>query len=309
MENMGLVSKAQLTQLDSIIYDPKSAPLVARNLFTSYQVPATQDFYTYRVRNSITEAKEYTNRMTDIPQVEEGITEFTVPLTESILAASFTKSEVEKAKVTGMDLVADQGRLVAQGLSEREDRIIFNGLESKKIIGLTNTDVEKTGFQQINAEQTFAELATDTEDGALKLRNFFKEAVGKITHLVGYDNAKPTLLLPQAEIDELERPFNKYNPQLTVRSLIEPWLTRIVAVPELEGKNWHAKNAHLADRNKDMGILCLTDPEVAQIPDAYPITRQPTEYSKLVTTVPYMEKHGGLAVRYPSAFVQLLNIN
>ncbi|QHJ85256.1 MAG: hypothetical protein [Bacteriophage sp.] len=309
MENMGLVSKEQLIQLDSIIYDPKSAPLVARNLFTSYQVPPEQDFYKYRVRHSVMEAKEYTNRMTDIPQVEEGITEYTVPLTESILAASFTKSEVEKARVTGIDLVSDQGRLVAQGLSEREDKIIFNGLESKGIVGLTNTDVEKTGFQQINAEQTFAELQADTEEGALKLRNFFKEAVGKITHLVGYANAKPTLLLPQAEIDELERPFNKYNPDKTVRQMIEPWLSEIVAVPELEGKYWHAKNSHLADRNKDMGILCLTDPEIAQIPDAYPISRQPTEYSKLVTTVPYMEKHGGLAVRYPSAFVQLMNIN
>lgn len=309
MENMGLVSKEQLIQLDSIIYDPKSAPLVARNLFTSYQVPPEQDFYKYRVRHSVMEAKEYTNRMTDIPQVEEGITEYTVPLTESILAASFTKSEVEKARVTGIDLVSDQGRLVAQGLSEREDKIIFNGLESKGIVGLTNTDVEKTGFQQINAEQTFAELQADTEEGALKLRNFFKEAVGKITHLVGYANAKPTLLLPQAEIDELERPFNKYNPDKTVRQMIEPWLSEIVAVPELEGKYWHAKNSHLADRKKDMGILCLTDPEIAQIPDAYPITRQPTEYSKLVTTVPYMEKHGGLAVRYPSAFVQLMNIN
>lgn len=306
---MGLVSKEQLIQLDSIIYDPKSAPLVARNLFTSYQVPPEQDFYKYRVRHSVMEAKEYTNRMTDIPQVEEGITEYTVPLTESILAASFTKSEVEKARVTGIDLVSDQGRLVAQGLSEREDKIIFNGLESKGIVGLTNTDVEKTGFQQINAEQTFAELQADTEEGALKLRNFFKEAVGKITHLVGYANAKPTLLLPQAEIDELERPFNKYNPDKTVRQMIEPWLSEIVAVPELEGKYWHAKNSHLADRKKDMGILCLTDPEIAQIPDAYPITRQPTEYSKLVTTVPYMEKHGGLAVRYPSAFVQLMNIN
>ena len=43
MENMGLVSKAQLTQLDSIIYDPKSAPLVARacSHHTKYQLNQT----------------------------------------------------------------------------------------------------------------------------------------------------------------------------------------------------------------------------------------------------------------------------
>ena len=117
------------------------------------------------------------------------------------------------------------------------------------------------------------------------------------------------MLLPQSEIDELERPFNKYNPETTVRSMIEPWLDKIVAVPELEGRYWHAKNSHLADRNKDMGILCLTDPEIAQIPVATKVDRQDVEVINMNTRIPYLEKHGGLAVRYPSAFVQLMNIN
>lgn len=313
MPNMGLATREQLTYIDKIIYNPKSAPLLARNLFQSIKIPEAQDFYRYRVREANATAVELTNRGTDIPVVDEGLTEYAVPLTQSVLAASYTQDELNKAQLAGIDLMADQAMLVAQGLSEREDRIIFNGLDngndSKRIIGLTNTDTDKTGFQQITASQTFKDMASDTEDGALKLRNFFKEAVGKITHLIGYADAKPTLLLPQAEIDELERPFNKYNPQMTVRSMIEPWLSKIVAVPELEGQYWHAKNAHIADKNKDMGILCLTDPSVAKIPDAVPLTRMQPEYHNGVTKIPYWEKHGGLAVMYPSAFVQLLNIN
>lgn len=311
MPNMGIVTKEQLTFIDKVVYDPKSAPLVARSLFSSISVNPVQDYYRYRVRTGTATAAEFTNRGTDIPTVDEGLKEYAVPLTTSVLAASYTQEEVDKAKVAGIDLMADQAQLVARGISEREDRIIFNGLddgnESKRIIGLTDTKTDHTGFQQINAEKTFAELGTDTEDGALKLRNFFKDAVGKITHLIGYANAKPTLLLPQAEIDELDRPFNKYNVDKTVKSMIEPWFEQIIAVPELEGQYWHKE--HDPYKNKDMGILCLTDAATAQIPDAYPITRMPMEYHNGVYKIPYKEKHGGLAVRYPSAFVQLLNIN
>lgn len=309
MPNTGFVTKRELTYIDTIVYDTKVAPLRARQLFTSKQIPRDREFYKFKVRKGVGEAKKYTNRMTDIPGVDEEISEYTVPLTESILSANYTKKEVEAAAAGDIDLLADQAILVNRGLAEREDKIIFNGLKSDGIVGITCTDTDKTGFQQINAQQTFKELTTDTEEGAIKLRNFFKDAVSKITNLIGYEGAKPTLLLPQAEIDELDKPFNKYNPGVTVRSLIEPWLDSIVAVPKLEGKYWHPFNASATAKAKDMGILCLRDKEVAQIPDAYPIERQPEEYHNMVTTIPYMQKHGGLAVRYPSAFVQLLNIN
>lgn len=309
MTNTGLIKGSSLNFLDSIVYNPKTAPLIADQIFTSIQIPSVMREYHFLVRDGNAIAKEYTNRMTDIPDVDEGVTEYAVPITSNVLALSYSEDELEEAAAFGIDLLADKAGLVNRGLAERKDKIIFNGLESKKIIGLTNTNTDKTGFQQINAEQTFAAMATDTEEGAIKLRNFFKDAIGKITHLVGYADAKPTLLLPQSEIDELERPFNKYNPQMTVRAMIEPWLSNIIAVPELEGKYWHAKNAHLADKDKDMGILCLTTPDIAQIPVAYKVSRQRVEYSDMVTTIPYKEKHGGLAVRYPSAFVQLLNIN
>lgn len=307
--NSGIITDHELAYVDSIVYNPKTAPLIADSIFTSIAVNEVMDYYKFRVRTGNATAKEYTNRMTDIPTVEEGLKEYTVPLTTNVLSVSYSKEELKKAAALGIDLLADQAALVSRGLAERKDKIIFNGLESKGIIGLTNTNTDKTGFQQINAEKTFAELADDTDEGALKLRNFLKDAVSKITHLVGYANAKPTLLLPQAEIDELERPFNKYNPDKTVRQMIEPWLDKIVAVPELEGKYWHAKNSHLADRNKDMGILCLTDPEIAQIPVATKVDRQDVEVINMNTRIPYLEKHGGLAVRYPSAFVQLMNIN
>lgn len=319
MPNLGIVTKEQLTFIDKKVYDPKTAPLMARSLFPSIQIGRDQEAYRYKVREAKALAAAYTNRGTDIPVVDEGFKEYEVPITQSALAASYSWLELERAQSVGVDILADQAQLVARGMAEREDKIIFNGLDtgsdSTKIIGITNTKTDVTGFQQISAPSSFADLLKPSDDGtkpntegALKLRNFFEEAVGKITHLIGYANARPTLLLPQAEIELLNRPYNEYNPETTVLSMIKPWFSSIKAVAQLEGQYWHSEsdNAH---KNKDMGIICLTDPEICVIPDAMPLTQLPPEYSNGVTKIPYVERHGGLAVRYPSAFVQLLNIN
>lgn len=318
MPNLGVVTKEQLTFIDKTVYDPKSAPLMARSLFPSIQIGRDQMAYRYKVREAKALAAAYTNRGTDIPVVDEGFKEYEVPITQSALAASYSWLELERAQSVGVDILADQAQLVARGMAEREDKIIFNGLDtgsdSTKITGITNTKTDVTGFQQISAPSSFADLLKPSDDetkpnteGALKLRNFFEEAVGKITHLIGYANARPTLLLPQAEIELLNRPYNEYNPQITLRSMIEPWFSSIQAVAQLEGQYWHKdKDPH---KNKDMGIICLTDPEICAIPDAMPLTQLTPEYSNGVTKIPYVERHGGLAVRYPSAFVQLLDIN
>lgn len=319
MPNLTIATEEQLTYVDKIVYNPKNAPLMARSLFPSIQISRDAPAYRYKVREGKATAAAYTNRGTDIPIVEEGFTEYQVPITQSALAASYSWLELQQAQSVGVDLLRDQAQLVARGMAEREDKIIFNGLdtgnESTTIVGLTNMDKSITGFQQVKAPQSFADILKPSDDstkpnteGALRLRNFFEEAVGKITHLVGYANAKPTLLLPQAELDLLSRPYNEYNPQITLRSMIEPWFSSIKAVAQLEGKYWHSENDN-AHKNKDMGIICLTDPEICAIPDAMTITQLPQEYSNGVTKIPFVERHGGLAVRYPSAFVQLLDIN
>ena len=133
--------------------------------------------------------------------------------------------------------------------------------------------------------------------------------VPEITHLAGYAGVKPTLLLPQARIDELDNPYNEYNADMTPLDMINKWVESVQPVEELQGQYWHAKNASKADKDKDMGLLMVRTPDVAQIPVAMNMTRLEQETHGLVTKIPYIERIGGLAVRYPSAVVQLLGIN
>lgn len=304
----GIVTKEQLTFIDNTVYSPKSAPLVARTLFPRIQVGAQDVAYRYKVKTGQGMAQAWTNRATDIPTVDETITEHQVPITEYALAAEYSWQELERAREAGVNLLADQAQLVARGMAEREDRIIFNGLHnsdsSMNIPGLTDK-AKDLGIQEMTptGSKTFDNMT------GMELRKFFKDAVGKITHLPGYAGVKPALLLPQDQIDILDQPFNEYNPQMTVLSIIQPWFSQITAVPELEGQYWHAKNASAADKKKNMGIICVNTPDVCKVPDAMRITQLQPETRNLVTKVPFLARHGGLAILYPSAFVQLNNIN
>lgn len=314
MPNMGIATKEQLTYIDNTVYDPKTAPMIALNLFHTFNIGQADVAYRYRVRSGKAMAQAYVNRATDIPVVDEGFKEYETPITQSALACEYSWMELQRAQAANVNLLADQAQLVARGMSERRDRVIFNGENigpNTKIVGLTNTDHTKTGFQvdALDGDHALDKLAKDTEDGALKMRNVFQEAVTKITHLIGYANAKPTLLMPQAEIDLLNNPINKYRPDITVMNMISPWFSSIQAVPELEGQYWHRNNASKADKQRDMAIICLTDADIAGIPIAMQMTRLQQEYHDGVTKIPYVERYGGLAVRYPSAFVQMTGIN
>lgn len=308
MPNTGLMTREQLTHIDKIVYAPKQAELIGRSLFQSIECSPWDNAYRYSVISGTGQAHEYTNRETDTPTVDASLSDAQVPILQYALAADYSIQEIGISKQVGFDLLNQKAQLVARGMAEFEDRLIFNGHHDSKaslnVDGLT-TPVSETGFQEATAPDTFAKLtAADNTTGNVELRNFFQDVVDMITSLPGYANAKPILALPKAEMTMLNRPFNEYNPQQTVLTMIQPWFSRIITVPNFEAKYFGAKS-----NKKDMGMVFLNDPEVAAIPDAMPLTRLQPEYKDTVTRVTYLERTGGLAVRYPSAFVRLDNIN
>lgn len=306
MPNTGLIKREQLEYIDKVVYSPKQVDLIGRSLFQSIKCKPWQHYYDYDVLTGNAKAREFTNRQTDIPTVDATITSNSVPITEYTLAADYSVEELGEAQEAGFDLLNTKAQLVARGMAEYEDKLIFNGLSksdsnlSMDILGLTSP-VSKTGFQEIKAPDTLENM---TKSDNIKLRNFFQVAVNKITSLAGYANAKPILALPRAEMITLDRPFNEYNPQQTVLSMIQPWFSKVITVPNFEAKNFGG-----ASNKKDMGMIFLNDRDVVGIPDAMPLHHLPTEYSHTTTTIPYMERTGGLAIRYPSAFVRIDGIN
>lgn len=52
MAQMGVATKEQLTYIDQTIYDPKTAPLVALQLFSTIKVNPIQMSYRYNLHSS-----------------------------------------------------------------------------------------------------------------------------------------------------------------------------------------------------------------------------------------------------------------
>lgn len=293
MPNSSIITEEQLTHVDNIVYSPKTANLNARSLFDSIQVGQFDDFYKYKVITFSGKAKRGTNRGTDTPLVDMTMTEAAVPITESEIGIDYSWEELGQANQVGFNLLDFKAKAATRALAERENQIIFNGLNNSndrlRIDGLTS-DPARVGYQTNKDTKTFAN-STGSE-----VYNFLQASVQKITHLPGYADAKPVLLLAQAEYDALDREYNEYQPA-TILDRVGKWFSKIKIIPELESV--------YTGKAKNMGIIMLNDSDIVGIPDAMQLTRLQPEYRNGVTTIKYVQRHGGLAVRYPSAVVQL----
>lgn len=291
--NSSIITEDQLTHVDNIVYSPKTANLNARSLFTSIQVGQFDNFYKYKVVTFSGKAKRGTNRGTDTPVVDVTMTDSAVPITESEMALDYSWEELGQANQVGFSLLDYKAKAVARALAERENQIIFNGLDNSddrlRIDGLTS-DPARVGYQTAKDTKTFVN-STGSE-----VYNFLQSAVQKITHLPGYASAKPVLLLAQAEYDALDREYNEYQDK-TILDRVSKWFSQVKIIPELESV--------YTGKTKNMGIIMLNDADIVGIPDAMRVTRLQPEYRNGVTTIKYVQRHGGLAVRYPSAVVQL----
>ena len=306
MPNKGYLTREQLTYVDNVVKTPKVQELTAMSLFKTFNVPAWTQATKYKVMTTAGQASAYVDGADDIPVVDLNVTESSANLTDLAIAVRYSRQELGEAQQVGMDILTPMAVRARRALAEAENKLIFNGQHnsnaSLNINGLTDS-AKKLGVQKSTAPVTFDALGDDP-DNNLKIRNWLKEAVSMITHLAGYSNVKPVLALPQGAIDKLDMPYNQYNPQMTVLEMIRPWFSQIKAVPELEHQNFGPNG-----NKQDMGYIFLNDNATAQIPIAQPVHQLQQEYHSGRTTIPYVERLGGLVMYYPHAFVQLHGIN
>lgn len=306
MANNGLLTREQLTYVDNVVKQPKVQELTAMSLFKTFSVGPWTTQTRYKVMTTSGEAAPYVDGATDIPVVDVNMTEATSNLTDLSIAVRYSRQQVGEARQAGVDILTPMATRARRALAEAENKIIFNGSHNSNpalnINGLTDS-AKKLGVQESTAPVSFDHLQDDASNN-LKVRNWLKEAVSKITHLAGYSNVKPILALPQTAIDALDMPYNEYNPQMTVLEMIRPWFSQIKPVPELEHQNFG-----LNGNKEDMGYIFLNDADTVQIPVAQQVHALEQEVHNGWTTIPYVERLGGLVMYYPHAFVQLHGIN
>ena len=298
ISNNFVVTARQLEALDEVVYSPADEALLGRQLFSVKKVDPLAKNYTYQVANGYGQATRWTNRMTDIPSVDVGLTEYTQPITDFTLALEFSDLEVSQANKNGVNLPTEQATVLGRAMAEYEDKLIFNGDDEAGILGLTSSGYGAQELKAVNASGSATAMSKMTPD---EIYAYLKEAKSKITHLKGYSQVRPILVLPQDEYDVLDSPWNAYQ-DVTILQKIqnEGWFGQIRAVPEL------AKDAN--QTQADVGFVIANTAEVVQIIDAMPVTRGQEEHSNMRTKIPYLQRSGGLAIRYPHGIVKLSGI-
>lgn len=314
-------------EVDPVVLEPKKDDLLGRTMFQLKHLnDEWTNTWTWTWKERMGQASDVSNRATDTTTTDVTYHEEIGYVTQKSAAFEYSEEDIERASKGHYDIVTDRAGATHDALADWEDRVIFNGIddERKPIYGLTS-DASKTGFQTMKDDEkapvTLQHVVdptnADAYSDAFKLINWFKDAAAKITLLPGYHNAKPTLALPSREYNLITRPLmNQYSPDKTLWGMIQstengnqPTFADIKCVPELDAQYWN-KSTDKKMAKHNMGIVYLDTPDVARIVVAMEPRRvgSPEPHDMKYKQF-YMERMGGLDIRFPAGIVQLDGLN
>lgn len=326
--NTGTAYSELFNVVDPVVLQPKREELQGRTMFKLKQLPDPWALtYEWAWKEIMGQASDYTDRATDITTTDVTYHREVGYIAEKAAGFEYSQADLERSHTGGrnIDIITDRATATHDALANWEDALIFNGNgdSQRPIYGLT-TDAETAGYQALDDPSVTLQKVVDPNNkdafsDAYKIINYFMDAASKITLLPGYHNVKPYLALPPKEYELLTRPLvNQYNPDKTLWNMIQRngansdgVFAGIKPVTELEAKYWNNEKGQAGKKN--MGIVYLDTPDVAQIV----IAMEPRRYGTAIPSADnglsykqmYMERSGGLSVKFPAAIVQLTGLN
>lgn len=325
--NTNVAYSKMFNEVDPVVLEPKKDDLLGRTMFqVNYTKNKWANTWTWTWKERMGQASDYANRAVDaVTTTDVTYHEEIGYITEKSASFEYSEEDLERASEGHYDEVTDKAGATHDALADWEDRVIFNGIDDSKrpIYGLT-FDPAKAGYQTmkdddkapVTLQHVVDPANTDSYADAFKLINWFKDAAAKITLLPGYHNVKPTLALPSREYNLITRPLmNQYTPDRTLWGMIQstengnqPTFADIKCVPELDAQYWNTQTGKAGKRN--MGIVYLDTPDVARIKIAMEPQRigSPEPHDMKYKQF-YMERMGGLDLRFPAGIVQLDGLN
>lgn len=308
--NNAILTSAQLATVTATVKQPLSTELSARKYIKAQKIPSYLTIFPYKFMVSSGKATLMTNRATDAPLVDTKVVEEFARVAKFHAAFDYSREELEEANAVNFNLFQNKATVVRRALAEFQNKLLFNGIDmvpagandsqNRNLLGLT-TEPSVSGVQTAKAPVTF-DAALNDEDGQMKLRNYLQDCVDQIQIMPGFSGQKPVLLLPPKALSYLKRPFNKYNPESSVYSMVKDFFTVVDGITELSGK--YTKSS------EDMGIVMVNTSDVMEYglaQDAFP--EQPRPLSGGGTRQEFTERCTGLLLYRPEAVVQLTGIS
>lgn len=284
-----LIRPQDLNAIDKRVYEPHASELKARSIFNvKTDIPAGAKTYSYDVLTRSGAAKILAPGATDVPLVDEDLTEETVKIYSIAAAFNISVQEVREAQMAGRPIDVTKADSVRKAIAEKENQVTFSGDKTHGIKGLTDA----VGIQVYATPQNEAGTSTKWKDKTGKeIVADIRKAKNMVNKLNGHE--ADTLLLTPDSNEELEKTFNEYTQQSVLEYIkSQNWFKRIETVNDLAKKGLAGSECF---------VVLDSAPDVVELGIPLDITRHPQEYAFPNTKVPFEERTTGLIIRYPMA--------
>lgn len=284
-----LLTNDDLDAIDNTVYEAKERELTARTMVgLKTDIPEGAETVSYDKMTKKGAAKIFAYGADDVPLVDADVKRHHQSIYGIVVGFTIGVQEKRAAKMAGKNVETTKATAARRAISEKENDFFFNGSKEHDAEGLTNV----TGIQTYTVPNNEADNSTKWKDKT------GEEIVADIRNTKKKVNTQngmqaDTLALPDSQYEDLDRPFNSQNPQLTIRKYIEnqDWFSRIISVAELAGKG---------DGGTDCFMVYDSSPDVLEMGLPLDIYRHPPIVKdNLSEQVNLEERTAGVIVRYP----------
>lgn len=290
-----------LDAIDSKLYAPKEAELLARKLFNiKTDIDPGAETYSYDVITRSGAARILAPGADDIPLVEADLDRHTVDIYSIAVGFKIGIQEMRAAQMAGRDIDTTKAGIARRAIAEKENQLAFKGDDDYNISGVLNTTgIQTYAVPENGVDDTGAATSDWNYKTGLQIVADIRNARAKVNKLPGH--TADTLVLPTDEYELLQVPVNEYDTR-TIMEYIGAmgWFTTIEKTDDLVGAGAEGSNCFL---------VFDSSPEVAELLVPMDLTRHEEEYAFPNIRVPVEERTGGVIIRYPMAFCRGDGIN
>lgn len=293
----------ELEAIDARMYDVKFPMLKGRQLLPPVAgVGEADDSYTYRMFETLGQARIVDDSATDLDVVQAKGTETTARIKEIATSYGYSIMDIKRAAALSRPLDDMLARAARRATEEAIDTLLAFGSAEHNMMGfVNNSEVEDSDWSPGNKaaggadtwldsgapHATGAEMVADVNAFVSKRWGVLKEAEGL--------GGKMVIVLPADEFAYLATtPMGDNADKTALRYLLDnnPFLEAI--------EPWH-KLSGAGDSGKNRMIGYIRDPQVlgSLIPMEY--SPQPAQQVGLRYKIPVLARCGGCVIRYPVA--------
>ncbi|ABR46648.1 conserved hypothetical protein [Alkaliphilus metalliredigens QYMF] len=286
----GMLLNQDLESIDKVAYEAKEEELTARTvvgLKTDDHEGAETISYDKMTRRGAAKIFAY-GASDDIPLVDADVERHTQKVYGVVVGFTIGIQEKRAAQMANRTIDITKAIAARRAVAEKENRFFYVGSEAHQAEGLLNFTGIQTMPVALNAGETSTKWKDKTSEEIIEDIRLARKKVNALPGLT-----VDTLLLPPNQYEDLDKPVNAENYNMTIRKWLQEqkWFTNIIRVADLEGAG---------DSSTDCLAVFDSSKDVVEMALPLDITRHPeVMLANMSSQINLEERTGGAIVRFP----------